>query len=377
MKISIDNNIPTFDGYLGGSGSDYWRINWEDGSTEGGSSGSPVFDDNQRIIGQLRGGYAACSNDENDWYGRLSRSWTGGGTADTRLSDWLTNDTSVMTTNTIAIPHITGPAVACSGNTTFTLNNAPPSGTHSVSWSASSNMQIVSSTHSTITVKQKSGQMGAGSITAMVSNKSSTCSRQATFTFDVQVGRFSPTQMSISGPSQVCPNQYYTYTVNVPGIPQNYNYRWTIPSSWSIIGQFNNEIDVYTSSSTYVSILAEVDNGCGGYSNPVFKYISGGYCGYSASNFSVFPNPPGDFLEVKLLPESIQKVKSRESVEKSGPNEDEEFDISLYNERQEKILSVRSEGKSVKLNTRDLPSGTYFLHIHHREGVIRKQIIIK
>ncbi|WP_299765507.1 T9SS type A sorting domain-containing protein [uncultured Dokdonia sp.] len=65
---------------------------WELGVTEGGSSGSPLFDQNGRIIGQLFGGGAACSgtNDNNalDFYGRFGISWDGP-TAATRLRDWL------------------------------------------------------------------------------------------------------------------------------------------------------------------------------------------------------------------------------------------------------------------------------------------------
>lgn len=78
--------------YLGapGSGSTHWRITWSGGTTtEGGSSGSPIFDAQKRIIGQLHGGYAACGNTLADYYGRLGISWTGGGTPATRLSDWL------------------------------------------------------------------------------------------------------------------------------------------------------------------------------------------------------------------------------------------------------------------------------------------------
>ena len=40
------------------------QIDWDDGTTEPGSSGSPLFDQNHRVIGQLHGGYAACGNDE-------------------------------------------------------------------------------------------------------------------------------------------------------------------------------------------------------------------------------------------------------------------------------------------------------------------------
>ena len=62
---------------------------WDAGTTEPGSSGSHLFDQNHCVVGQLGGGFAACGNDEPDWYGRLSVSWTGGGTSATRLSDWL------------------------------------------------------------------------------------------------------------------------------------------------------------------------------------------------------------------------------------------------------------------------------------------------
>ena len=57
----------------------WWIDNWEAGVTEPGSSGSPLFDQNHRIIGQLYGGAAACSGSVNngayDFYGRFNVSW--------------------------------------------------------------------------------------------------------------------------------------------------------------------------------------------------------------------------------------------------------------------------------------------------------------
>ena len=72
-KISFDyDNAQT-------SGS-YWRVvDWDDGTTEPGSSGSPLYDGaSHRIVGQLYGGYAACSNDDWDEYGKVSVSWNSG-----------------------------------------------------------------------------------------------------------------------------------------------------------------------------------------------------------------------------------------------------------------------------------------------------------
>ncbi|MEL6652824.1 MAG: proprotein convertase P-domain-containing protein, partial [Bacteroidota bacterium] len=62
---------------------------WDLGTTEGGSSGSPLFNKQKHVIGQLFGGGAACGNNLYDAYGWIHRSWTGGGTPTTRLQDWL------------------------------------------------------------------------------------------------------------------------------------------------------------------------------------------------------------------------------------------------------------------------------------------------
>lgn len=83
---------------IGGDPAATWDITtagggWEIGVTEGGSSGSPLFDQNGRIIGQLFGGAAECNglvdNDLLDFYGRFAISWDAGGTAATQLKDWL------------------------------------------------------------------------------------------------------------------------------------------------------------------------------------------------------------------------------------------------------------------------------------------------
>lgn len=90
-------------GYLDdspGSGTTHWRVGpWSgETTTEPGSSGSALFDPDGRLIGQLHGGYAACGNNDPDWYGKFGTSWTGGGTDATRLSNWLDpNNTGAVT----------------------------------------------------------------------------------------------------------------------------------------------------------------------------------------------------------------------------------------------------------------------------------------
>lgn len=71
----------------------HWKITmWDDGTTEPGSSGSPLFDQNKRVIGQLHGGWASCTSLTADYYGKFAMSWNRGSTPATRLKDWLDPD---------------------------------------------------------------------------------------------------------------------------------------------------------------------------------------------------------------------------------------------------------------------------------------------
>jgi hypothetical protein len=89
--ISFDDDPLTKDDYYG-NGSYQWRLGeWEDGTTEGGSSGSCIFDaTSQLCVGTLTTGAASCSSPSGfDIYGRMDAHWTGDGTSSGRLSDWL------------------------------------------------------------------------------------------------------------------------------------------------------------------------------------------------------------------------------------------------------------------------------------------------
>ena len=78
-KICRENQAPTHNTAAGAQV--WWIADWDNGVTEPGSSGSPLFDQNGRIIGQLYGGLAACSgtndNGQYDYYGRFGVSWPG------------------------------------------------------------------------------------------------------------------------------------------------------------------------------------------------------------------------------------------------------------------------------------------------------------
>ena len=54
-KISIDNESPISVAWHDTYSNSHWQVAFDNGVVEHGSSGSPLFDQNHRIIGQLQG----------------------------------------------------------------------------------------------------------------------------------------------------------------------------------------------------------------------------------------------------------------------------------------------------------------------------------
>jgi hypothetical protein len=100
-KISTYDQPLITDNYPGNPNPCHWRVYWiatpnGHGVTEGGSSGSPLFDNHGRIVGTLTGGDSSCDSwslDSPDYFGKFSWSWDENGSDSTvRLKDWLDPD---------------------------------------------------------------------------------------------------------------------------------------------------------------------------------------------------------------------------------------------------------------------------------------------
>ena len=106
-KISMENDPLSSAAYgspTPNNTAPHWRVaDWDSGTTEGGSSGSGLFDNTtKRLVGMLSGGGAACGNDAADWYGKFSYAWLNNNApnAGQRLKDWLDpNNTGLLAIN--------------------------------------------------------------------------------------------------------------------------------------------------------------------------------------------------------------------------------------------------------------------------------------
>jgi hypothetical protein len=86
----------------------HWKTIPDVGIQQPGSSGSPLFDANKRIRGQLHGGSVSMTDQcvmTGVYYGRFNQSWDQGGSSTSRLKEWLDpTTTNALTQNGYARP---------------------------------------------------------------------------------------------------------------------------------------------------------------------------------------------------------------------------------------------------------------------------------
>jgi lysyl endopeptidase len=123
-KISVYSSAPgrvedqLIGNALSGFRVDAWRVVWSAGTTEGGSSGSGLWNQNGRVVGILSGGSASCSGSgDPDYYARLDRAWQANAASDGQLKAHLDpNDSGCQTLAGKPSNGAAGNACTVSGN---------------------------------------------------------------------------------------------------------------------------------------------------------------------------------------------------------------------------------------------------------------------
>jgi PKD repeat protein len=155
-KISTFSGNTISSGWNGNGLQSHWRLTWTSNSngygvTEGGSSGSPLFNSAGRQIGTLTGGGSYCTaQTAQDYYGKVSYHWTSNGTpANEQLKTYLdpgntgllvldgsANPCAVVTPTAPVANFVANPTTLSTGGTTQITDlstNAPTAWSWSIS----------------------------------------------------------------------------------------------------------------------------------------------------------------------------------------------------------------------------------------------------
>ena len=269
-----------------------------------------------------------------------------------------------------SITTISGPDYLCSTNT-FTLQNTPAGST--VSWSASPTNLFTGSTS------------GSGT-SAPLSVYSSFASGQATITFEIEtdcgevelqqsfwVGKPSTPGPIILGNTAPTVGSYEMYLLTSGIPPGATSMTWWLPycfgctDPWSIYSGHNliQMVAIVGDSPGYVQAMG--NNTCG--NGPasllyVVPDLGGGSC--NPCPF-IYPNPASDELFVEWRFEEAFRAL----------DETEEYEVALYDMQGARLFSGKSSSVMFRMDLSKLRNGFYYIHILHKEGLIRKQIRVE
>jgi lysyl endopeptidase len=362
----------------------YWGVTWTIGVTEVGSSGSPLFNPNDQIIGQLRAGTSFCvpSIAGPDIYGKLSTSWVGGNTSTSGLSPWLgvagTPPMSIVSFRTGQ--SVTGPNSFCSNsptNQTFTLQNRIPG--RNVTWSvspvslfATGGGAATSGTSATAIVRASPNASGLATITFSQPRPSTNCNN-TNFVWTKQFWVGKPGGLALSSPY---------YCTGAPGQIQipNAGLMALTNVTWSAAGKVSS-LNGQGSFATFVAgpgtgsgaITAVATNGCGtGTTITGFGVVAclqnpnseeHVFAQNSETTLTASPNPARNHVQVSWIQQDQQ-------------NSNYPFIYTLKDTYGRTLQSFESADPYGSFELYHLRAGIYYVEVFHNGITSRKSIAV-
>ena len=393
----------------------HWRITWVQtlnghGVTEGGSSGSAIFNATGQIVGQLTGGGSYCQAPNSpDLFGKFSYDWQSNGTADNRrLKPWLdpnnTGATSLGGLNhpcgnisayDAGISAIPSPAtVSCSTSitpqvrlenygtnalTSVTITYLVDGSTYTYNWTG--NLAALSST--TVNLPQLAISAGEHTLSASTSspngnNDGNATNDGAASTFTTvnpnsalnlylktdDYGTETTWEISDASSSVVYSGGPYPDTqsgsvYNIPVCLKDGCYTLTIYDSYGdgMNGQ-NATGDMKLTGPGNTPVYAALTTPNFGYDES-FSFCIGqvGINDVDAINIQVYPNPNQGTFNVRF-------------------DKTEERTINVYNTMGEVVSQTVSSAQQLELNIGQQSAGIYILQVESPSGKALKKLIV-
>ncbi len=345
MKISSAANPIAISSLAGFPVNHHWQTTWTQGVTEGGSSGSPLFDQNHRIVGQLTGGPSICGGSAlRDYYGRFDLSWTGGGTNATRLSNWLdpsnsgataTNTTNIASLINAPVPNaflsMTGNNVVCGNSQIYTINGVGVGAT--INWQL---LRPIVGNGYQLPPQSICSMVTTGNQATLTKIANGNVRLAATITYCGGVTQYAGKDVtfgvsSIANNGAYAPNNgwyttitstvhFTTGTTTAISMANPYNNTYTFtkgpgssPNS-SLINWANGNVGVVftppVNSQSKINLSVQTSNACGTNNSPLVLMYNG-----TPVYFRVSPNPANDFITIEQMDGNGDKAVGQTNIQ--------------------------------------------------------------
>ena len=386
-KISFFTSTPTSGTFSNCISGAHWTISWvnsgsKTGVTEGGSSGSPIFNSDGRVFGTLSGGSSSCNASSyyrKDLYGKMSVHWdnsTNGTTNAYKLKPWLDpNNTGATTCNYLDPAGGVAPPTPSTSFTydfesctAWTVDNFSPCSTYDGDRLPTCEINNVNFTNSGYTGSYIAFQNGtANGFTAHGGTKFGCCmstgSNGANNDWFITPAVIIGNSTTFSFWARSANNTYglEQFRVAVSNDDQNYTYiagstttAISAPVSWT---QYSYDLSQYAGQTLYIAIICV--------SNDAFAFfiddinISGIQ---SAPNertdeVNIYPNPANDLVTISLPIDNAQ--------------------IDIVNVLGQIVKTVNTTSANETISLEGMERGMYFFSIKMQDKTITKKVIVE
>ena len=252
-----------------------------------------------------------------------------------------------------------GPETLCNSATYQVVNTAG----QPITWTTSNNL-VIASGQGTPTVQIDQGDVdGPGWVEVTVGNGTCQVTERDTIATGSTVPL--PTGIAQSGTGNI-------YRFDLTGAQAGITYSWEVFGEGAVItsGQGTTSIGVEFGpgcANTTALVRVTFEDGCQGTST--ISQTIDGVC----SNFAIFPNPAREQFTVSL---SAQPSSNVRQLTTSSTLSDE-FDVVLYDQRQQVVRRARAQSGQLTLNVSTLKPGVYVLHIRYQSQTYPHSVIIE
>jgi hypothetical protein len=363
-KISFSTGPITTTGLQNNPGTSCWRINITgSGAFEEGSSGSPLFNQVGRIVGNANSATAGGCSPSTRFvnFGKFDMSWTAG------ISGFLGGTTPPMTLNGIRVPSLTPSQsnttydLICTTNKTITLINPIPSRT--LTWSVT-NPALFATTGGATT--------SGSTVNAILRAASSTTTGSSVLTFTLTAAGCTPITITRNlwvgvptNPTTNPPNGYYQLNMgsSASAYITSSNGSTNFLGTWTKSGNVNiQHTSAYTNYITPTApgngyVYVKTSNVCGLSSQSVINY-------YIPSMMKVFP--------------SVVSKEEKVKIEWSEDGTDNNYKLAIVNQMGNVVANLSVESISSEIDISNLSPGLYLFKFTDEKGYTTiKKLIVK